>query len=213
MKRLISLILASVMAFGLVACGTPSSSSQEEGTPEASSPAAEDSTEASSEETDPATEEGTESLSEDDTQGGAEEGSLEAMFEQIYAQTENVSQIALMSQNVDLSDAESVEYLLGLTSTDDIETAVISEAMINAIAYSAALVQVKEGADMDAIATEIREGVNPAKWVCVIADTVITATYDNYILMVMSSQENATEVYEAFKSVYGEGVSEAVSRS
>lgn len=211
MKKLVTLMLAAALTLGLAACGSSGSSSKPESSPAASSSENPSSSE-SDEGTTPSTEESTEDSSEASSEAGAEEGSLEYMFNQIYEKTPNVSQMALMTQQVDLTDADAVQYMIGLTSVEGVEEAAVSDAMITVVPYSAALVKVKEGTDIEAIAASIREGVDPRKWICVEADKVITATYENYILMVMASEENADEVYEAFKTVFGEGVSEAVTR-
>lgn len=175
MKKSVSFILAAVLAVSLAACGSPGSSSKTESSPAASSSENPSSSE-SDEGTTPSAEESTEEKSEANSQEPVSgiENSLEEMIAQVYEHTSKLYTDGLVTQTIDMTDADTVQFLLGLTSA---------------------------------------EGVNPLKWVCVGAEKVITASYGNYILLVMSSEEIAADVYEAFRTAFGEDVSEAISRS
>ena len=55
------------------------------------------------------------------------------------------------------------------------------------------LVKTAEGADVAAMAEEMINGVNPAKWICVEADDVKVVTEGRYICLVMISSEYAEQ--------------------
>lgn len=131
------------------------------------------------------------------------EGTLEEIIVKI--QEEAKLEAMIMSEEVDLSDADALKYDLGLDSKDGIEAAVISNAMINTQAFSMALVKVDS--NVDNIAKSIVAGVDPMKWICVGADDVQAAVYGNYILLVMVDSQldmpSSSEFFDAFEVVAG----------
>ena len=68
-----------------------------------------------------------------------------------------------MTQELDMTDAETVKYFTGLENIDNIEYVVASEPMMSSQAYSMVLVKVKDGADIDAIANAMNENVEEKK--------------------------------------------------
>ena len=71
---------------------------------------------------------------------------LTAFVDTIYAGNENLFP-SLMSQAVDVTDAESVAYMTGLENGNDLEYLVVSEPMMSSQAYSLVIAKVKDGAD------------------------------------------------------------------
>ena len=63
-------------------------------------------------------------------------------------------------------DGESSAYYVGIENLQ-CKQALASEAMIGAIAHSLVLIEVEDGTDIAALKAEIRENINPRKWVCV----------------------------------------------
>ena len=91
---------------------------------------------------------------------------------------------------------KTVELPLGTTELD------LSEA------YSLVVVRVKKSKDAAAVADEMLSGINPAKWICVEADDVRVAAYDDLVMLIMVSssfEETVTgkEIVSAFKKVCG----------
>ena len=66
-------------------------------------------------------------------------------------------------------------------------------------AYSLCLVRVKEGTDIEQMKKDIKENVDPMKWICVGVDkeNVIVDSIDDVIFLVMSNT-NAQQMHEAF---------------
>lgn len=131
------------------------------------------------------------------------EGTLEEII--IKIQDEAKLEAMLMTEEVDLNDADALKYHLGLDKKDGIESAVISNAMMNTHAFSLALVKVEN--NVDDIAKEIVAGVDPMKWICVGADDVQVGVYGNYILLVMVDSQldmpSSSEFFDAFELVAG----------
>ena len=96
----------------------------------------------------------------------------------------------------------------GLASSDKVKAAAYSESMMGSQAYSLVVVRVKKSKDAAAVADEMLSGINPAKWICVEADDVRVAAYDDLVMLIMVSssfEETVTgkEIVSAFKKVCG----------
>lgn len=129
------------------------------------------------------------------------EGSLEDLITKIYdtadLDDEFREYVVCRSEFTEIT-SENIEYYLG---TDDIEyqEGLVSEPMIQSIAFSLVLLRVKEGADVDAIKTSIKENVDPRKWICVGVEdeNVIVDSIGDIVFLVMSDDE-AQNLHEAF---------------
>lgn len=100
-------------------------------------------------------------------------------------------------------DAESFEYFAFVPHQEGIE-AVTADALINSIAHSVVLIKMPETAaedEINTLANEIKENANPNKWICVEAEKVEVAVKENYILLVMSSADNTTNIINNFNSM------------
>lgn len=129
------------------------------------------------------------------------EGSLEDILSKIY-ETADVDDnfkdyIKNGTFNEEVTD-ERTEYYLGKSGIE-FEEALASEPMIQPGAYSLVLVRVKEGADVDKIKTEIKDNVNPMKWICVGVkeENIIVDSIGDIIFLVMSD-EAAQPLHDAF---------------
>ena len=127
---------------------------------------------------------------------------LTAFVDEIYAGNENLFP-SLMTQVVDLTDADSVAYMTGLENGDDLEYLVVSEPMMSSQAYSLVIAKVKDGADADKLAKTMSDKINMRKWICVSAEVVYATSTDELVFLVMSSEEMAKPVYDAFKTKVG----------
>lgn len=110
---------------------------------------------------------------------------------------------SVMTNEIDISDVNQVTYVTGLTSTEKIDSVIVSEPMIGSQAYSLVLVKVKNSKDADSIAKQMNENINARKWICVAADKVYTTSSSNIVCLVMSSEEMAKPVYDKFKQIAG----------
>jgi len=96
---------------------------------------------------------------------------------------------------------DNIEYHLGKKGIE-FKEAIASEPLIQPSAYSLCLVRVKEGADVEKIKKEIRDNVNPNKWVCIGVDkeNVIVDSIGDVIFLVMSN-EGAKPLHDAFMAL------------
>ncbi len=123
---------------------------------------------------------------------------LTNLVDTIYAGNENLFP-SLMTQTIDVTDNESVAYMTGLENGDDLEALVVSEPMMSSQAYSLIIAKVKDGADADKIAKTMSENIDMRKWICVSAEVLYATSTEDLAFLVMSSEEMAKPVYEAFK--------------
>ena len=105
----------------------------------------------------------------------------------------------LETQKIDVSDASMVKAYTGLQSNENVETIVVSEPSMSAQAYSAVAVKVKAGANIENMKQEMLDNIDMAKGICVSASNLYITNSGNTIFMVMSDEDWAKPVYEAFK--------------
>ena len=188
MKKLIAMLLALSMVFGMAACGATENKETE--------PATEAATEA------------TEAVTEEVTEEAAEEEAvieLSAMETLLNAIVEiQPVEFMGMAMPVDLADVDAVKYFTGLASAESVREAAVFEPMIGSIAFSMVAVQVAEGADAEAVAEAMKAGIDTRKWICVEANDLLTATSGDIALLVMVDSNNgltAQSFIDTFQTV------------
>lgn len=129
------------------------------------------------------------------------EGSLEDLMASLY---ENIpeDERPMMLTNMEVND-ENIEYYLG---TDDIEyeSALASESAVGSIAHSVVLVRVKDGEDIEEVKSEIKENVDPRKWICVGVEEedIIVKNKGNLVILIMVEDETSRDkLEEAFDNL------------
>ena len=125
-------------------------------------------------------------------------GSLDEIMDKVYSQLpeENTPMLGRMEVT-----AENVEGFLG-TADIEFEEALASEPMISAIPHSVVLVRVKDESKVQEVMEQIKENVNPRKWVCVEVpeDEVIVKNKGNLIILIMVA-EGSEEIEAGFDSL------------
>lgn len=119
---------------------------------------------------------------------------LSAIIEKLYdgIGEDNMPAVADIPIN-----ADNFEYYFFIKPIDG-ATAVVSEALINAVAHSVGVIKLPDGADADAVAKEIEANANPRKWVCVEAEKVVVKAKGNLVLMAMTGADNADVIAANF---------------
>ena len=112
---------------------------------------------------------------------------------------------------VDLTDTSedgkwAVQYYTGLSDASQITDVAVYESMMGSQAFSLVMVRTAEGADPKAVAEEMKNGIDPRKWICVGADEIMAAGYGDTVLFIMLDSQlglTAQSYVDAFKSVCG----------
>lgn len=128
------------------------------------------------------------------------EGTLDEIMTKVYSKVSEEDLPKLMKIEV---TSENVQGFLG-TSEIEYEEALASEPMISSIAHSVVLVRTKNGANVEDIKKQLKENVNPRKWVCVGVenDEVIIDSKGNLIIIiVVQDEELRSSIYEGFKNL------------
>ena len=136
---------------------------------------------------------------------------LTALVDQIYSGV-SIEMPMLMTQELDMTDAETVKYFTGLENIDGVEYVVASEPMMTSQAYSLMLVKVKDGVDANSIAKTMNENVDERKWICVTAEKIYSVASGDVVCLVMSNADTAKTVFESFKTIAG-GIGEEYERT
>jgi len=124
------------------------------------------------------------------------EGNLTDLMSELYAGA-NIKEGDIMGlANTEIND-ENLAYYLGVESLDYKE-AVASESMVGSIAHSVVLVRMNEGADIEKAKKEIKENVDPRKWICVGVEEedIIVKNKGNLVVLIMVEDQETRDKLE-----------------
>ena len=105
-------------------------------------------------------------------------------------------------ENVEITGAEE-EYILGTTEIDYTDS-VYSAPMMSSIAYQCVLLRVSEDQDIETAKKLLEENADPAKWICVEAESVVVENVGDVILFIMADKDVADAAKEAFLALKNE---------
>ena len=201
MKKMISLLLV-VALFAAMAAGCAQNPAGTTG------PTTEATTEPTTEATTEPTTEATEEVS-DPTQG-AEAGSLEAMINEIVT-IQPVEVMMPTAIPLDLTDTseDGAFKLKGYTGLEDasmLTEACAYESMVGSVAFSMVLVRVNDAANAETVGQQMKDGIDPRKWICVEAnDLQVVGCGDVVMLIMLDSSLGVTSqnFVDAFQTVCG----------
>lgn len=158
------------------------------------------------------------------TDGNATDGNVAASYEGTLSELctklyeTNPLELPVMTEGapVDLADADSLKYYLGVEDTAAFTEVIFSETMMGSQAYSLVLAKVADTAKTEELKASILNGVDTRKWICVEADQVRVASSADLIMFIMvDSSFGATiadDMVEAFKTNVGELTGETLKK-
>ncbi|NLO87653.1 MAG: hypothetical protein GX090_03765 [Firmicutes bacterium] len=137
-------------------------------------------------------------------EGEGLEGTLEEILERIYAYeglSDEFKSFAKDGLIVSEITDENMEYHLGKAGLE-FEEGIVSEPMIQPGAYALCLLRVGEGTDIEQLKQDIKDNVNPQKWVCVGVDpdNIIVDSIGDIVILIMSDTD-AQDLHQAFLSL------------
>ena len=95
----------------------------------------------------------------------------------------------------------------GLANADSITDAATYGPMIGSIPFCMSLVRVKEGADVAAVAGEMKANIDTRKWVCVEADDLQVVSFGDVVMLIMVGSDTgltSQSYVDAFQKVCAE---------
>ena len=134
---------------------------------------------------------------------GTLEEIMESVYSDVYAGLADDEKPMLANINVSTDMKDNIPYYIG---TEDIEYEEIlaSEPMMSSVAYSVVLVRMEDGADIEKAKTEIKENIDPRKWMCVEVpeEDVIVKNKGDLIILIMVADENTrNKIEEGFDNL------------
>ena len=107
---------------------------------------------------------------------------------------------------VDLADADATWYFTGLSDAAKITDVAVYEPMMGSQAFSLVMVRTAEGVDAKEVAQQMKDNIDPRKWICVGADEIMAAGYGDTVMFIMVDSQlglSAQTYVDAFKTVCG----------
>ena len=97
---------------------------------------------------------------------------------------------------------DELSSYIGLEEFDYNES-LISEPMIGSIPHYIALLRVNDNVDIEAAKKDMKEKINPRKWICVEADQVIIDNIDNLMVVIVTKSDeiNGKKIHDNFKKL------------
>lgn len=129
------------------------------------------------------------------------EGSLESIMEKLYADIPK-EELPMFLENMEVTE-ENIESFVGIKDFDYAEI-LANESMTGSTAHSVVLVRTKDGADIEKIKKDIKENIDPRKWICVgiERDEVVVKNKGNLILvLVIQDETNREQLETAFDNL------------
>lgn len=128
------------------------------------------------------------------------EGTLDEIMDKLY---EGLDPDATpMTEKIEITKDNAANYL----GTDEIEykEAMAREPLIGSIAHSVVLVRTKENADVEEVKKQIKENINPRKWVCVWVedeDVIIKNKGDLIIAILIEAKDLRENISKNFDNL------------
>lgn len=115
-------------------------------------------------------------------------GTMEALANQIMEK--NPAEFMGGQMPVDLQDTTedglwALKSFTGLDTPEKIKDIAVYEPMTGSQAFSLVLVRVKDAGDAQSVARQMKENIDPRKWICAMADQVMAAGYCDVVMFIM----------------------------
>lgn len=129
-------------------------------------------------------------------------GTCAEILTQVYEQAELSDDFREAMEYYEMAEIpeDAKEYLLGTADVDYVDS-VYSVPMMNAVAYQCILLRVSENQDVEEAKQILADSADPAKWVCVEAESVVVENVGDVILFLMCDSEKADAIKEAFMNL------------
>ena len=126
------------------------------------------------------------------------EASLEDIMTKLYAGiSEDKLPMGLSNMEV---NSENVESFIGTPNVKYTE-ALANESMVGSIAHSVVLVRLDDSQDAATAVEDIKNNVNPRKWICIEASNVVVKNKGNLVVLIMSNEELAPKLEANFDNL------------
>lgn len=129
------------------------------------------------------------------TDGMQESRTLEAVLDGIYAAV--MPEFDVKTMKIDLNDADMLKYYTGIDDPSLVEAAIVSEAKDEGLAYSLAIIKVKDSSNAEELAKKMKASADTSRFVGKSIDTKESiAIGDMAILLLMDSADEGCPLSE-----------------
>lgn len=98
------------------------------------------------------------------------------------------------------SEMFNLEADLGIKELN-YEEATVSFPTIGSVPHQVVVIKLKESEDAVTVTANIKEKINPRKWICVEAEKVFVENRGNVIIAVMADEKSAKKIIENFRNL------------
>ncbi len=143
------------------------------------------------------------------TASGSLPGTMEENVNKLMASNPAEFMGGLMPVNLQDTSEEGLWALKGYTGLDSAEKitdVAVYEPMTGSQAFSLVLVRVKNAGESRQVAQQMKDNINPRKWICAGADQVMAAGFGDTVLFIMLDSglgKTAQSYVDAFQTLCG----------
>ena len=113
---------------------------------------------------------------------------------------------------MDMSDAETVDFMVGLPvdSAAMVDDAASALHMMNANTFTAGCFRVTDSANVETVVKALQENIQARQWMCGIPEGLVIYTVGNYVVSAFGAQE-LLDVFTAHLTATFEGATQVVA--
>ena len=126
-------------------------------------------------------------------------GSCEEILQKVYdtADLDTSFRDSLQYYETGALSADNCAYMLGTTDVSYSDS-VYSVPMMSSVPYQCVILRLSEGEDVTAVKETLSQNADPAKWICVEAESVAVENVGDVVLAVMGD----TDIVDAVKNAF-----------
>lgn len=126
-------------------------------------------------------------------------GSCEDILQKVYdtADLDDSFRDSLQYYETGALNADNCEYMIGTTDVSYSDS-VYSVPMMSSVPYQCVILRLSEGEDAAAAKETLSQNADPAKWICVEAESVAVENVGDVVLAVMGD----TDIVDAVKNAF-----------
>ncbi|MBQ9941127.1 MAG: hypothetical protein IJO74_06275 [Clostridia bacterium] len=186
MKKIFLILMALILTFAMVACTAENNAQNDDNNGEVVDVPGEENNNEVVDDT----------QNTDDTAAVTLDGDLKSVIDAV---TKDIAPAELSVETISI-DAELFPAFFPIEAPETFE-AYVCAPLIGSIAHEVSVLRVADNDVATAVAEQLKENLDPRKWICVEAEKTIVEVRDNVILVVMSTADVADAALANFMAI------------